>query len=91
MISESEFLKIVKSEKAASIGYRDEIGQKRATLMDYYNMQPYGDEVDGQSRFVSSDVSDVVEGMLPSLIRPFTMGKNVAHFSADRPEYDEEA
>jgi hypothetical protein len=59
--------------------------------MDYYNMRPFGDEVDGRSRFVSSDVSDVVEGMLPSLIRVFTQGREVAKFSADRPEQDDEA
>lgn len=91
MLSDREILNIVTSEKADSISYRDEIGHKRSLLMDYYNCQPYGDEVDGRSRFVSSDVSDVVEGMLPSLIRVFTQSKNVAHFIADRPEYDEEA
>ena len=91
MLSDREILNIVTSEKADSISYKDEIGQKRSLLMDYYNCQPYGDEVDGRSRFVASDVSDVVEGMLPSLLRVFTQSKNVAHFIADRPEYDEEA
>lgn len=91
MLTEREILSIVKSEKSDSISYRDEIGEKRATLLDYYNMRPYGDEVDGRSRFVSSDVSDVVEGMLPSLIRVFTQGKEVAKFTADRPDQDDEA
>jgi hypothetical protein len=91
MLSESEILNIVTSEKSDSVSYRDEIGAKRAKLMDYYNMRPYGDEVDGRSRFVSSDVSDVVEGMLPSLIRLFTQGKEVAKFQADRPDQDDEA
>jgi hypothetical protein len=91
VLSDREILNIVSSEKSDSISYRDEIGSKRSTLMDYYNMQPYGDEVDGQSRYVSSDVSDVVEGMLPSLIRVFTQGKEVAKFAADRPEQDAEA
>ena len=91
MLTEREILSIIKSEKNDSISYRDEIGEKRATLLDYYNMRPYGDEVDGRSRFVSSDVSDVVEGMLPSLIRVFTQGKEVAKFTADRPDQDDEA
>jgi hypothetical protein len=59
--------------------------------MDYYNMRPYGDEIAGRSRFVSSDVSDVVEGMLPSLIRVFTQGKEVAKFTSDSPDQDDEA
>lgn len=91
MLAENEILNIVKAHKADSISYRDEIGRKRTLLLDYYNCQPFGDETDGRSKFVSSDVSDVVEGMLPSLLRVFTQGKNVAHFVADLPEYDGEA
>lgn len=91
MLNDSEILNIVQAEKNDSISYRDEIGEKRAKLMDYYNQQPFGDEVDGRSRFVSSDVSDVVEGMLPSLIRVFTQGKEVAKFTADDPNADDEA
>lgn len=91
MLSDSEIIRIVQSEKEDSISYRDEIGKKRSTLLDYYNLQPFGDEIDGRSRFVSSDVSDVVEGMLPSLIRVFTQGRNVAKFIADTPDGDDEA
>ena len=91
MLTDNEILSIVQSEKDDSISYRDEIGKKRATLMDYYNQLPYGDEIDGRSRFVSSDVSDLVEGMLPSLLRVFTQGKEVAKFRSDSPEGDDEA
>lgn len=91
MLGENEILNIVKAHKADSISYRDEIGRKRTLLLDYYNCQPYGDEVDGRSKFVSSDVSDTVEGMLPGLLRVFTQGKHIAQFIADNPEYDEEA
>ena len=91
MLSESEILNIVESEKKDSISYKDEIGKKRAILMDYYNCRPYGDEVEGRSKWVSSDVSDVVEGMMPSLLRVFTQSKDVAKFIADNEEYEKEA
>jgi hypothetical protein len=91
MLEDREILKLVAAEKAESIGYRDEIGSKRETLLDYYNLQPFGDEIEGRSKYISSDVSDVVEGMLPSLIRVFTQGRNVARFIADNPNYDAEA
>ena len=29
--------------------------------------------------------------MLPSLVRIFTQGKNIAYFESDRPQYDREA
>ena len=90
-MSDAEINKIVGAEEADSIDFQSQIGRDRAKLLDYYNCRPYGDEVEGQSQVVTSDVSDVIEGMLPSLVRIFTQGKNVAYFESDRPEYDVEA
>lgn len=88
---DSEINAIVAAEERDSIDFQTQIGQDRAKLMDYYNCRPYGDEIEGQSQVVTSDVSDVIEGMLPSLVRIFTQGKNIAYFESDRPEYDREA
>ena len=88
---DSEINAIVAAEERDSIDFQTQIGQDRAKLMDYYNCRPYGDEVEGQSQVVTSDVSDVIEGMLPSLVRIFTQGKNIAYFESDRPQYDREA
>lgn len=90
-MSDSEINAIVEAEERDSIDFQTQIGKDRAKLLDYYNCRPYGDEIDGQSEVVTSDVSDVIEGMLPSLVRIFTQGKNIAYFEADRPEYDLEA
>jgi ElaB/YqjD/DUF883 family membrane-anchored ribosome-binding protein len=94
MLSDSEIANIVGAEEEQAIGYLgegSEIQSNRATLLDYYNQRPYGDEIEGQSQVVTSDVSDVVEGMLPQLLRMFTQGRNVATFTSTRPEYDDEA
>jgi hypothetical protein len=90
-MSDSEINKIVGAEESDSIDFQSQIGQDRAKLMNYYNCLPYGDEIEGQSQFVTSDVSDVIEGMLPSLVRIFTQGKYVAVFDGDRAEQDKEA
>lgn len=90
-MSDAEINKIVGAEEDDSINFQSQIGQDRAKLLDYYNCRPFGDEVDGQSQVVTSDVSDVIEGMLPSLVRIFTQGKYIARFEADNPEYDKEA
>lgn len=90
-MSDSEINTIVAAEERDSVDFQTQIGKDRAKLLDYYNCRPYGDELEGQSQVVTSDVSDVIEGMLPSLVRIFTQGKNVAYFEADRPEYDQEA
>lgn len=90
-MSDAEINKIVGAEEDDSIDFQSQIGQDRAKLLNYYNCLPYGDEIEGQSQIVTSDVSDVIEGMLPSLVRIFTQGKYIARFESDRPEYDKEA
>lgn len=90
-MDDNQLVKIVTSERDLAIGYQDELSEKRGVLLDYYNGEPYGDEVEGRSKFVSSDVSDVVQGMLPSLLRVFTQGKHIGKFIATTPEEEREA
>lgn len=90
-LTDSELASIIESEQRQALDYEGEIAKKRALLMDYYNCQPFGNEVDGQSTAVTSDVSDVIEWMLPSLIRIFTQTNTVARFEADSLEDDQEA
>ncbi len=90
-MSDAEINKIVGAEEDDSINFQSQIGRDRAKLLDYYNCRPYGDEIEGQSQVVTSDISDVIEGMLPSLVRIFTQGKYIARFESDNPEYDKEA
>jgi hypothetical protein len=91
MLSEDQVGTLVRNELDSALSYEGEIAKKRAKMMDYYNAQPYGDEVDGQSSAVTTDVSDVIEWMLPSLLRIFTQGKNIAQFEASLPIHDDEA
>lgn len=94
MLKDSEIANIIGGEERQALGYLgegSEIQQNRATLLDYYNQREYGDEIEGMSKFVTSDVSDVVETMLPHLMRIFTQGKYIAKFTSTDPAYDEEA
>lgn len=91
MLSDSEILNLVIQARDYSIGYGDRIGEKRETLMDYYNMRPYGDEIEGRSSFVSSEVSDVVETLAPTILNTFTRSYDLFDVSYTRPEEEEEA
>lgn len=82
MLSDYEIGTIVKSEADAALDYAGTLATKRAKLMDYYNAKPYGDEREGQSRVVTTDVSDTIEWMIPSLLRIFTQGQNIATFDS---------
>ena len=95
MLDNDEINTIVNAEERAAIGYiygdESEVSTNRKKLLNYYNSRPYGDEIDGQSQVVTSDVADVVEGLLPSMLRTFTQGRYIAQFEADNPEDDQEA
>ena len=90
-LTDLEIKEIVQAEEQNAIDYQSEIAVKRTRLMDYYNCRPYGDEVDGQSRAVSSDVSDVVETLMPGIVRVFTQGRLIGIFEADKEDDEEEA
>ena len=63
-----------------------EISIQRANAWRYYNSDLLGNEVEGKSQVVSSDVSDVVDGIMPSLLRLFGTKENLVSFEASGPE-----
>jgi len=90
-LTDADIKNIVEAEERQAIDYEGEIAETRAKLMDYYNCLPYGDEVEGQSHAISSDVSDTVETLMPGLMRVFTQGRLIGQFEADEEAYEEEA
>jgi hypothetical protein len=66
--------------------------QERADAMDYYlgHMEHDMPAQDGRSKAVSTDVSDVIEGLMPHLMDIFAGSDEVVRFEPVGPE-DEEA
>lgn len=63
------------------------LSNERATAMDYYNGEIKDMPAEaGRSRAVSTDVSDTVEGMMPSLMEIFCGGDEVVKFEPVGPE-----
>lgn len=58
-----------------------DISHDRANLFDRYMGEPYGDEVDGRSSVVMSDVADTIEWIKPELLDIFTTGDKAAAFA----------
>src|SRR6185503_14382893 len=61
--------------------------QRREAMQDYYG-QPYGNEVEGRSQVVTTEVKDAVEGILPSLMAIFTSSDEIVRFEAQNPNDD---
>ena len=64
------------------------LSEERAAALDYYlgDMSRDMPAPDGRSKAVSTDVSDTVEGLMPSLMDIFTAGDEVVRFEPVGPE-----
>jgi len=86
-ISELEFEGIVRSEIESAINHHDtELSGQRVENLDYYMGEPFGNEIDGRSKVVSTEVADVIEMMMPSLMKIFTASGEFVRFAPRGPE-----
>jgi hypothetical protein len=90
-MDQEELLAHIEREEAACIvHFTSLLSEQRRKAMQYYYGQPYGNEVDGRSQVVTTEVKDAVEGILPSLMAMFTASDEIVRFEAQKPD-DEEA
>ena len=90
--TEQEILSIINREIRASSGYiGGEIVSRRKRSLEYYLGKPFGNEQEGRSQVISTDVSDTVEALMPSLMRIFTASDNVFTCEPVGPEDEEMA
>lgn len=90
-MTEDELAALCAAEIQDSTGYiGGDISNQRRTYNDYYYGKPLGNEIEGRSQVVSSDVQDTVEWIMPSLLKMFTSGERIVQFDPTGPE-DEQA
>jgi hypothetical protein len=86
-LTDEEILGLVESEINGSSDYMDsEISQQREKAMEYFYGEPFGNEEDGRSQVVVTDVQDTLMWMMPSLMRIFTAGEKIVNFVPEGPE-----
>lgn len=68
-----------------------EIALEQAENHDYYLSKKFGNEDDEVSEVVTSDAAEVVDGIMPSLLRMFTTADNLVSFDAEGPGDEEKA
>jgi hypothetical protein len=91
--------KLTEDEQRAIIGARltatltgtdSELRTDRETALNHYYGRPYGNEIEGRSQVVTKDLMDVIEWMMPSLLRIFAM-RDAVQFDPVGPEDEEQA
>jgi hypothetical protein len=89
-MSPGDLRALLAAEKADALSAMSasKLSEERAAALDYYlgDMSRDMPAPDGRSRAVSTDVSDTVEGLMPSLMDIFTAGDEVVRFEPVGPE-----
>ena len=72
-MEELEFQALVRNEIENALGFYDsEYGIDRIQAMDYYMGEKFGNEQEGRSQVVTTEVADTNEFIMPGLMRTFT-------------------
>lgn len=89
--------KLSVSEQRAIIGERlsntlsttdAELRKDRESALNHYYGRPYGNELEGRSQVVTKDLMDIIEWMMPSLLRIFAT-RDAVQFDPVGPEDEE--
>ena len=89
-MSTSDVKSLVGNEKASALSAMaaSKLSDERSKALDYYlgDMDTEMPAPDGRSRAVSTDVSDTIEGLMPTLMDIFCGGDEVVRFEPVGPE-----
>lgn len=83
---------IIENEIDSSLGYvQTETTEARRKALEFYQRDPYGNEVEGRSQIVTGEVAEAIDGALPQLLRIFTQSDEVVRFEPKGPGDEEKA
>jgi hypothetical protein len=86
-MTEDELLALVEAEERNCISSTSgALAEQRREALQYYYGQPYGNEIEGRSQVVTTEVKDAVEGILPALMAIFTSAEEIVRFEAQNPD-----
>ncbi len=80
-LPDDDLIALLRKEEEAASGYQTSVlSAVREEALSYYDRLPYGDEQEGASSVVTSEFADVVESLMPGLMRVFTATDDLAKF-----------
>lgn len=86
-LTDEQLVALIEDLESKSYGIFDsELTDSRTEALNYYNGEPFGNEVEGRSQVVSRDVLDTVESALPQLLKVFVAGDEIVRFDPRGPE-----
>src|ERR1035437_8493284 len=92
VMDETHFNAVVSGALTECVAFVDfELSPERARATEYYLGKPFGNEEDGRSQVVLTEVRDAVNGIVPALMRIFFGLENVVEFVPTRQDNVEQA
>ena len=79
MLDDDKILSILASELTHSVYTESDLAELFNPL-SYYLGNPLGNEIEGRSQIVSTDIADAVEWIMPQIMKAFTQYNEVVHF-----------
>lgn len=91
-LTDEQIRLIAQNELKQSLGFMgSDLSEQRSESMKRYLGEPYGNEKEGRSKAISTDIMDTVEWIMPSLLRIFTAGDQAGRFEPTKPGDEESA
>ena len=85
-MDETQLKTILEAEIDNALGYIEtETTEQRRRALQFYNREPYGNEVEGRSQIVTGEVAESIDAALPALLRVFTQGDDIVRAEASGP------
>ena len=86
-MDDAELQSIIASEIEDAVSYIDsDLSPFRAQATRYYRGDPFGNETEGSSHAISTEVRDTVNAMLPSIMRTMFSSERAVEFVPNGPE-----
>jgi len=85
-LSDDELRALCEQEIWQSRGDAGDLAAERTRAMERYLGEPQGDEQEGRSAFVTREVLETIEWVMPSLMRIFSDAENICIFEPQGPE-----
>lgn len=91
-MNDADLLAKLKALESESIGFGNGTLQTiRARALSRYLCEPQGDEIDGRSQVVSTDLRDTVEWVVPQWLRVCMAGDKIVEFQPIGPDDEQQA
>ena len=86
-LEDQDLKNILQSHITNALGFLGgTLSTQREKSLEYYQGDKLGNEIDGRSQVVSTDVADTIESLLPNLLRVFTASDKVVNCEPVRAE-----